>query len=250
MSGERADVLGCAVDRLTLDQSLERCAAALVDGTFLQQVSVNAAKVVAAREDGTLRDFIRDAELVNPDGISVVWASRLLGDALPERVTGIDLMQRLLILAEERGYGVYLLGAERGMLERAVARLRVLHPRLRLAGYRDGYFDASDAPGVREHIRAAGAQLLFVAMGSPRSEHWLAAHGRETGVSLAMGVGGAVDVIAGKARRAPQLMQGLGLEWLFRLGQEPRRLLGRNLESVAFVRLLVRELRSRRRAGR
>lgn len=243
-------MLGCGIDRLTLAETVARCDRWLGEGRFIQQVSINAAKVVAARDDLLLGDFIRGTELANPDGISVVWASKLLGDPLPERVTGIDLMQRLLSLAEDRGYGVYILGARREMLERAVARLRELHPDLPLVGYRDGYFPASDTEAVCEEIRAAGPDLLFVAMGSPRSEHWLAANGRDLGVSFAMGVGGAIDVMAGRARRAPGLLQRLGLEWLFRLLQEPRRLIGRNLVSVTFVRLLVRELAAGRRADR
>lgn len=247
---DRVDVLGCAIDRVTLEQSVHRCELALADGTFVQQASINAAKVVAARRDEPLRDFLRGAELVNPDGVSVVWASRLLGDALPERVTGIDLMQRLLHVAEDCGYGVYILGADRPVLERAVARLRELHPHLALVGHRDGYFAASENRAVCAGIRAGAPKLLFVAMGSPRSERWLAANGRDLGVSYAMGVGGAVDVIAGNARRAPRLMRRLGLEWLFRLAQEPRRLIRRNLVSITFVRLVARELAARRRGNR
>lgn len=240
-------LLGCEIDRLTLGETVERCARAIEANEFVQQVSINAAKVVALQTDSGLRQMVRGAEIANPDGISVVWASRIVGPGLPERVTGIDLMHALLDLAEARSYPVYILGARREILERAAGRLRAEHPGLVLAGWRDGYFDDSQSAAVRDEIRAAGARILFVAMGSPRSEHWLRRHARDTGVALAMGVGGAIDVVGGKARRAPALMRRLGLEWLFRLLQEPRRLARRNLASVEFVLLFARSLLAGRR---
>lgn len=241
MSGDRVEVLGCGIDRVTLDDALARCAGALTEGTYLQQFSVNAAKVVAMRNDPKLTALSEHADLVTADGSSIVLASRLFGDPLPERVTGIDLMHGLLELAEREGHGVYILGAAPEILNRAVARLRELHPRLRLAGYRDGYFDPGEDAAVRAAVRDSGADILFVAMGSPRSEHWLADHGPELGVRVAMGVGGSIDVLAGKVRRAPPALQRLHLEWLYRLAQEPRRLIRRNLASVTFWRLALRE---------
>jgi N-acetylglucosaminyldiphosphoundecaprenol N-acetyl-beta-D-mannosaminyltransferase len=247
MRDDRVTILGCEIDRLTFADTVERCARAIEANEFVQQVSINAAKVVALQTDGELRRMVDRAEIVNPDGVSVVWASRVVGRRLPERVTGIDLMHALLGLAARRGYPVYILGASREMLEEATARLRGGHPGLVVAGRRDGYFDDSEAAGVRDEIRATGARMLFVAMGSPRTEHWLHEHARGTGVSLAMGVGGAIDVVAGKVRRAPAPMRRLGLEWLFRLAQEPRRLARRNLASVEFLLLFARSLLAGRR---
>ncbi len=232
------------MDRLTLAESVDRCERAIDSGGYLHQVSINAAKVVAARGDAELADVVARAGLVNADGVSIVLAARLLGAPLPERVTGIDLMQRLIGVAERRGDGVFVLGARPDALTTALARLRERHPRLRVAG-RDGYFDAAEEPEVAAEIRNSGARLLLVAMGSPRTERWLGAHGAELGVSVAMGVGGSIDVLAGQARRAPRRVQRLGLEWLYRLAQEPRRLARRNLMSVTFVALLARELAAR-----
>jgi len=175
-----------------------------------------------------------------------VWASRLLGDPLPERVAGIDLMARLVEAAEEHGYRVFFLGATPGVLARAVAELRARHPRLHVAGARDGYFRPDEESAVREEIRAAAPDILFVAMGSPRKEHWVAA-APDLDVGFAMGVGGSLDVIAGHVRRAPRLVQRLGLEWLFRLAQEPRRLVRRYVTTnTRFLLLLTRELTHRR----
>lgn len=244
---DRAVVLGCEIDRLDMAATVARCEEILSAGRFAQQMSVNAAKLVAMRDDSELRAAVESCELINADGQAVVWASRLLGDPLPERVAGIDLMHELIALATRRGYGIYVLGARHDVLETAVERLRAQHPGLRVAGYRDGYFAEDESPEVAAEIRDSGADVLFVAMSSPRKERWLGAHGAELGVSLAMGVGGSIDVVAGVTRRAPRSWQRLGLEWLYRLLQEPRRMLRRYLVSnVRFLALLGGELATRR----
>lgn len=236
---DHAIVLGCAIDRLDLDGTVLRCREIVATGRRARQVSINAAKLVAMRSDPALREAIEGCELVNADGQSIVWASRLLGDPLPERVAGVDLMHRLLAMAEREGYGVYVLGARREVLETGIARLRRRFPDLSIAGYREGYFAEEESREVAAGIAASGAQILFVAISSPRKELWLADHAKEIGVSLAMGVGGAIDVVAGVRRRAPRSWQRLGLEWLYRLLQEPRRLSRRYLASNARFATMV-----------
>lgn len=239
-------VLGCAIDRLDMSQTLARCQAIIERGTFAQQVSINAVKIVALKQDAYMREVVDRCELVNADGQSVVWASRLLGDPLRERVPGIDLMHALIAMAEREGYGVYILGARREVLETAVQRLRETHPRLRIAGYRDGYFADEQSPEVARSIRDSGAQILFVAMSTPRKEHWLGEYGPGLNVPFAMGVGGAIDIVAGVTRRAPSAWQHLGIEWLYRVLQEPRRLLPRYLvTNVRFGVLVAREMCAR-----
>ena len=244
-------MLGCEIDRFDMERTVSRCREAIGGGEKIRQASINAAKVVAMRDDPALRRAIEGCELVNADGQSVVWASRLLGDPLPERVAGIDLMHRLLDLAEREAHGVYVLGARQDVLERAIGRLRERHPRLRIAGYRDGYFPEEQSGDVTAEIAASGAAILFVAISSPRKELWLAEHGEHLGVPVAMGVGGAIDVVAGVARRAPRLWQRLGLEWLYRLAQEPRRLFGRYTRTnLRFLALLLGALPGRFVEGR
>jgi N-acetylglucosaminyldiphosphoundecaprenol N-acetyl-beta-D-mannosaminyltransferase len=245
----RADVLGCPVDRLTADETLAAIEEVVETGGFAQHVCVNAAKLVALRRDRRLREIVEGCELVSADGMAIVWASRLLGDPLPERVNGTDLMLRLLGVAERRGWSVYVLGAKPDVLERALARIRAAHPGLRIAGARDGYFSDEESAAVAEAVREAAPDLLFVAMSSPGKEVWLAGHGRGLGVPLVMGVGGSIDIVAGVTRRAPRWMQAAGLEWLFRLAQEPRRL-GRRyvVTNAQFLGLLGRELLRRRTA--
>lgn len=243
----RVEVLGCPLDVTTMEQSLARCEAAIGSRRYLQHMSVNAAKLVALHEDPEMRRMIAECELITADGQSVVWAARLLGARLPERVAGIDLMTRLLEAADAKGYRVYVLGAKREVLDTALERLRERYPNLRLAGSRDGYYTDEEAAEVSEEIRSSGADILFVAMSSPRKEYFLGERGAELGVPFAMGVGGSIDVIAGVTRRAPRALQRAGLEWAYRLAQEPRRLARRYVVTNArFAWLVLRALVTRR----
>ena len=248
--GARAQLLGCPIDPVGMEEAVARCEAAIAAGEYLQQASVNAAKIVSMSGDPALRAMVAESGLVTADGQSVVWAGRLLGVPLPERVAGIDLMQQLLALAARDGRRVYVLGARREVLETALERLRAGYPGLTIAGARDGYYGDAEVEQVCEEIRAARADILFVAMSSPRKEHFLGAHGASLGVGFAMGVGGSIDVIAGVTRRAPRLLQRLGLEWAYRLAQEPRRLAGRYLRTnLRFGWMVLRALVSRRGSG-
>lgn len=250
-SYDRARVLGCEIDRLDMAETVARCKTIVQQGTFAQQVSINAVKIVTLRDDPIMRDVVNRCALVNADGQSVVWASRLLGDPLPERVPGIDLMHALIALAEREGYGIYILGARTEVLEMAVQRLERAHPHLRIAGYHHGYFDEGENAQIAAAIRASGAHMLFVAMSSPRKEHWLGEYGPTLDVPFAMGVGGAIDIVAGITRRAPRTWQLLGIEWLYRVLQEPRRMFRRYLvTNVKFSRLLIRAMVARARSSK
>lgn len=244
---DRAHILGCEIDRLDMDETVRRCAEIVEAGQPTQHVAVNVAKVVALHDDPRLRDVVERCELVSVDGQPLVWASRLLRDRLPERVAGIDLMFRLLELAQERGYRVYVLGARQEVLETAIARLHERYPGLAVAGYHHGYFSDEESPEICDLVRAAEPHILFVAMSSPRKEFWLAEHARELGVPFSMGVGGSIDVVAGHTKRAPGWMQRTGLEWFYRFIQEPRRLGPRYLRTNArFAAILARALVTRR----
>lgn len=239
----RAVVLGCAIDRVDMDMTVAFCEEAVRSRRFVQHVAINAAKLVSLQSDSELRDVVRACELVTADGQAVVWASRLLGDVLPCRVAGIDLMQRLFDSAERKGHSIYILGAKDEVLEEAVRRISASHPRLAIAGYRNGYFDASEEQSVAEEIAGLAPDMLFVAISSPRKEQFLGRNRNTLNTPFVMGVGGAIDVIAGRTRRAPAPMQRAGLEWLYRLGQEPRRLLRRYFHTnLVFIGVLLRAL--------
>jgi N-acetylglucosaminyldiphosphoundecaprenol N-acetyl-beta-D-mannosaminyltransferase len=228
-------------------QTLARCEDLIARREFAQHVAINASKLVAMQQDEELRRIIEACELVSADGQSVVWASRLLGDPLPERVAGIDLMQELFARAEQRGFRVFILGAKAEVLERARTEITARYPRLQLVGTRDGYFTEEEGAAVAEEVRSARPDILFVAISSPRKEYWLGRYGRIIDVPFVMGVGGAIDVVAGITQRAPGTLQRLGLEWAYRLAQEPGRLWRRYaVTNFHFLLLLVRELGRRR----
>jgi N-acetylglucosaminyldiphosphoundecaprenol N-acetyl-beta-D-mannosaminyltransferase len=247
----RADVLGCTIDRLDMAATVAAVEQAIATRTFTQHMAINAAKLVTMHNDEKLREIIGGCELVNADGQAVVWASRLLGDPLPERVAGIDLMDELLAVAERRGYRVYFLGARAEVLERALERLRERYPALQIAGARDGYFGDDEEAAVCDAIRATEPDMLFVAMSSPRKEYFLGSYGQAIGAPFVMGVGGSIDVVAGITRRAPERWQRLGLEWAYRLLQEPRRMFKRYaVTNTRFAALVARELLTGRRGHR
>lgn len=244
----RAKLFGVHVDLLTLEQTVARCADLVESRQPIQHVVINAGKVVLMQRNAALTSVVRDCDLVSADGQSIVWAGRLLGAQVPERVAGIDLMERLLAEAEARRWPVYFLGARPEVLERFVEVVRERFPRIEIAGARDGYF-ADDAE-VADEIGGSGARLLFVGMSSPRKESFLAAQLPRMGGVFAMGVGGSFDVWAGKTKRAPLWMQRRGLEWFYRFAQEPRRMWRRYLVGNArFVGLVVRELLAARAGG-
>ena len=243
-------IAGVRVDALDEREALGRIEAMVAEGRPHMMAVVNASKLVLASEDARLAEVLRRADLVTADGMSVVWGARALGARLPGRVTGIDTMERVVALAAERGWRVFFLGAKQEAVEGAVANLRRAHPRLVVAGLRDGYFAGREREVVAE-VRAARPDVLFVAMGSPAQELFLAEHLGELGASFALGVGGSFDHVAGHVRRAPRWMQRAGLEWLHRFALEPRRLWRRYLFGNArFALLLLRERQGRPRSGR
>ena len=243
----RVQIFGVHVDALTMDETVARIVDLIAEGDPVQHCVINAGKVVLMADDPELARIVGSCALVNADGQAVVWAARLLGRPLPERVAGIDLFLRLLALSEERGYGVYFLGATRDVVEEVVRRVRRRHPRLHIAGAHDGFFDASGEAELCAEIACLRPQLLFVGMPSPRKEYWLAANLERLGVTFAMGVGGSFDVLAGLTRRAPLWGQRAGLEWFYRLAQEPRRMWRRYLVgNTRFLAIVAREPFQRR----
>jgi len=210
-------------------------------------ISINAAKVVEFHDDEALREAIDEAHLLTADGQAVVWAARLLGQPLPARVAGSDLMEALLAHAARRDYSVYLLGARDEIVRACADRARTLYPSLRIAGCRNGYFRPGDEAEIVAAIRDAEPDILFLGFGTPAKEYFMHRHYRALGVPFVMGVGGTFDVFAGRVARAPRWMQRAGLEWAFRLGQEPRRMWKRYLVgNLRFIWIIARELLAHR----
>ncbi len=247
-SARRVQLLGFEIDALTLEETALQARAMARGGGANQHVALNAAKIVDARKNERLSSIIRSCGLVSGDGMSVVWASRFLGEPLPERVAGIDLMHRVIELAAHDGAGVFLLGAEKNVITTAAEVLRMQHPTLRIVGVRDGYWTDDDE--VVEAIKRAMPDYLFLGIPSPLKEYWLHRWLPELGVGFVMGVGGTFDILAGARRRAPLWAQNAGIEWLWRFIQEPRRMWRRYLLGNARFILLVAAEKFRLRASR
>lgn len=222
-------LLDVPIDALAMDEALTIVGRAIDHRERLLIGVVNAAKMVNMRRDAALRSALLDADMILPDGMAVVWASRLLGRPLPERVAGIDLMHGLLAQAARQGHRVYCLGATDDVLSAAVARMQADYPGLVVVGSQHGYFDREDESWIAEQIRQSRADILLVAMTSPKKEQFLARWFDQMDVAVCHGVGGSFDVLAGKVRRAPRMWQRLGMEWLYRVWQEPRRMWRRYL---------------------
>jgi N-acetylglucosaminyldiphosphoundecaprenol N-acetyl-beta-D-mannosaminyltransferase len=243
----RVNVTGIEVDDLDEAETVAAIARMVEAGGPHYLCVVNAAKAVAASRDSRLREALGRASLVTADGMSVVWAARWLGAGLKARVTGIDLFERLMAEAAARGWSVFFFGARDASVRGVVERFSREHSTLRVAGWRNGYFDPRESPAIADQIRRSQTDLLFVAMGSPAQEFWIAENLERTGARFAMGVGGSFDHLSGRKPRAPRWMQRAGLEWLYRLLREPRRLWRRYLVgNTQFLRLVLRQRRAMR----
>ncbi|MEP6808638.1 MAG: WecB/TagA/CpsF family glycosyltransferase [Chthoniobacterales bacterium] len=216
---------------------------AMASHRSMHHTVINVAKLVNMQKNAELRDDVTSADVVNVDGAGVLWGARLCGVEVPERVAGIDIMVNLFALCAQRGYRPFLLGAEQQVLAAVQRRIGIEHPTLAIAGTHDGYFDTAGEATVVAAINASGADCLFVAMPTPRKERFIRQYRARLVPSFVMGVGGSFDVYGGKVARAPRFVQSIGLEWLFRVLQEPRRLWGRYYETnTAYAGLLFREL--------
>ena len=240
----RTEIMGVGFDDLTLDEAAQRAAGMIDEGGFHYVVTPNPELVDRARREEPFRQALNGADLVLPDGIGVVYAARLLGRRLKGRCPGIDFAGKLMEHMARAGQRLYLLGAKPGVAEAAAARLEIRYPGLTICGTHDGYFQ-EDAPVVEE-IRRAGADVVFVCLGAPKQEYWMVKNGPATGARLMAGLGGSLDVFAGVVERAPESWQRLGLEWLYRLTREPKRI-GRMARLPLF---LVSAVGERGKAGK
>ncbi len=242
---KRVEILGCPFDAITEEET--------VDLVFRWRdaeprrshhiITVNVAILMMAREDPKLAHAIEKADLVVVDGKPLVWSAKWLGAAVPEKVSGVDLMKRLLEAGNERKLSIYLLGTTQERLDVLERVIRAKYPHVRIAGTRNGFFKQPDFPDVVRGIREAKPDLLLVGMPAPFKEIWCEEHREELEVPAMLGVGGAFDVMAGFVPRAPRVMQDAGMEWAWRLAMEPKKLWKRYLTTnSAFLALLGKTL--------
>jgi len=248
----RSELLGLPFDGVTMQSAVARCMEWCTGPRAPHTViTANAAILCMMRRDPELRKACLSGDLIVPDGMSVVWASRLARVPFRERVAGVDLMARLLREAASRGLSAYFLGARREVVSKLAARCAQTYPGLSIAGWRDGYFPAHDHARIVEQIRERAPHMLFVGMPSPFKETWCERHRDRLEVPVIMGVGGSFDVLAGYVRRAPPRVQSMGMEWAWRLTMEPRKMWKRYLSTNSeFLWLLGREIVARRRRPR
>jgi N-acetylglucosaminyldiphosphoundecaprenol N-acetyl-beta-D-mannosaminyltransferase len=235
-------VLGVPFDNVTMHEAIDVIEEKIEERGFHQVATANVDFVINAMHDPSLQEMLCSCDLIVPDGMPIVWASRLMGAKLKERVSGIDLIPRLAELAARRRYGIYLLGASERSSRRAAEALKRRFPKLRIVGrYSPPNTPLSemDHEAILSRIEEAQPDVLLVAMGHPKQERWLAMHRQRLKVPLCMGVGASLDFLAGEFSRAPMWMQTAGLEWLYRAAQEPRRLAQRYLvDAYGLVRHL------------
>ena len=228
----RVDVLGVGFDNITMEQAVSRAMALMAEPGAHYVVTPNPEIVEICREDGEARAVINQADLVLPDGIGVIYGAKLLHTPLVQRLPGIEFAQALMAAMAGTERSLFLLGAKPGYAEEAARRLTECYPGLRIAGTNDGYFQ-DDAPVV-EKIRRSGADAVFVCLGAPKQEFWMARNGEATGAGLLVGLGGCLDVFSGNTRRAPAIFCRLGLEWFYRLLCQPSRI-GRMMKLPLFL---------------
>ena len=224
----RVDILGTPIDNMTMQQTLNLIENAIENNTRVSHTVVNAGKIVLMHQNAQLKESVVNADIINADGQGVVWASWILGQPIIERVTGIDLMDNLVELAYRKKYKIFFFGAKDDVLNKVIGHYSDKYSHSIVAGHRNGYFKKSEERAIAQQIADSGAQILFVAITSPLKENFLYEN-RDLlkSVNFTMGVGGSFDVVAGFVKRAPLWMQNSGLEWAYRVYQEPKRMFKR-----------------------
>jgi N-acetylglucosaminyldiphosphoundecaprenol N-acetyl-beta-D-mannosaminyltransferase len=243
---KRIEFLKSPMDIASMDETVSFIEKKLDTGGFIQHVVVNVAKIVNMQKDPVLAESVKACDVINIDGMGVVLGARFLGHDVPERVAGVDLFHELLKMSAKRDFPVFLLGATQDVVTKTAEKVKEQNPNLTIAGFNDGYFfggkEGEDEEAVVNKIRESGAKLLFVAITSPKKENFINKWQDKLGVDFVMGVGGTFDVVAGKVTRAPKWMQDYGLEWLYRVIQEPGRMWKRYLVTNSmFAWLLFKE---------
>lgn len=230
------------LDLYSMQETLGEISYYIKNRTPIQHVVVNVSKLVYAQKDEQLRNIINACPIINVDGAGVILGAKMLGINIPHRVTGIDLMEELIKYSSENGYRVYFFGATEEVNRAVVEHYVEKYPNLQIAGRRNGYYTEQDEKGIVEEMKNSNADILFVAMGSPKKEIFLGKYSKDLNIPFTMGVGGSFDVVTGKVKRAPIWVQNMNSEWLYRLIQEPRRMWKRYfVTNSLFLLMIIKE---------
>jgi len=243
-AAERLPLLDLCVDCVSMDRTLAILADFIADRRPHRVITLDSSMCVIARMDPELRDIVRNADLITPDSTGILWAARRLARPLPERVSGVEIVERLAEMSAERGWRLFFLGAEPGVAEEAARRMQKRNVGCVIAGTHHGYFTPEEEPAVLARVREARPDVLCVGLGIPRQEKWIARHWQELGVPVMIGVGGTFDVLSGRVPRAPEWMRRSGLEWAYRLFRNPRKI-RKVMTLPRFAAMVLRGRRSR-----
>jgi N-acetylglucosaminyldiphosphoundecaprenol N-acetyl-beta-D-mannosaminyltransferase len=216
-------ILGVPIDQVTNETAFERFQLLIGQEGCSMIFTPNTEIVMAASSDETLKNTLAESDLCIPDGIGLIYASKIKKLGLTERVTGVDLMGRILQFCNNSHQSIYIVGGKPGIAEKACQNIKNKFKNIEIKGYRDGYFEEKEETKVIDQINQVKPNVLFVALGAPKQEKWIYKHRHRLKANVAIGVGGSVDIWAGTAKRAPQIYQKLGLEWFYRLLKEPWR---------------------------
>ena len=238
----KINFLNIPIDAITMQETLIKIDEAIIDKTQIHHSVINAGKVVLMQNDLYLKESVLSADMINADGQSIVWAARLLDLKIPERVSGIDLMEELVKLSYKKGYKCFFFGASELVVNKLVNIYKGKYSENIIAGYQNGFYDSSQEEEIANKITDSGADMLFVAITSPKKEIFINRYKKKlSNVNFIMGVGGSFDVISGEIKRAPVFMQKMGLEWFYRFIQEPKRMWKRYLiGNFKFVILIIK----------
>ncbi len=241
---KKVSILSIPIDAMTMDETITFIGESIEQNKRINHVGVNASKIVDMQNDKILYNSVLSCNMISADGMSVIWASKILGKSIPERVTGIDMMQNLIELAHKKGYKCYLFGTKEHIVEELVKIYKQKYSDNLIAGYRNGYYrEEEEEEEIAKEIGKSGADLLFVAMTSPKKEIFLDKYSKHlASIKFTMGVGGSFDVLSGNIKRSPIFLQKCGLEWFYRLIQEPKRMWKRyTIDSIKFMILILKE---------
>lgn len=245
MIDNRYKIMNTYVNAIDMNETIEYVEQIIAERKPTQHVVINASKINLIEDDPYLAEIVNSCPLINADGASIIWAAKKLGIPLKERVTGCDLFQELVAVAEKKGYKLYFFGAREEVVRKVITIYKEQYPNINIVGYRNGYFSEEEEPEMVEQMRSSGADIMFVAFSSPKKEYWINKYLNELEIPFVMGVGGSFDIVAGVTDRAPKWWQNHGLEWLYRLIQEPRRMWKRYIVgNTRFVRLTYKYKRA------
>ncbi len=229
---EKISIFGVNIYNTTLKETVELLKEYLKGDSLKKIYTPNTEIVMGAKDDEGLRELINRGDLVIPDGIGLIYGSRIQGKPLKERVTGFDTSMKLLEIADENGYSLYLLGCKDGVAKKAAENIRLQYPNIRIAGYHHGYFkgchtgnfDTEDELGIINDINESKTDIIFVGLGFPKQEIWIDTNAHRLKAKVIIGNGGVMDILSGNVKATPEIYQKLGLEWLYRLAKNPSRI--------------------------